>query len=116
MVQERVQELSSDLDGMRTELEQSRDREAEALRNAEQARETVEQLHLDKQRHKKEEEMWRREREEGRERVTQLEGDLQQTRKVVEQGRTREQRLARELQIVSGQWSVVVRGGVWWYM
>ena len=97
-----MEELSSSLIGMQTELERSRDQETEARRAANLGSEATERLRSDEDRHRREEERWRREREEGRERVRHLEAELQQSRKTLEQGRSREQRLARELQAVSG--------------
>ena len=96
------------MNGLRTELERTRDREIEAQQAAEEARETLAQLQSDSSTREREKE----EEEEVKETVRRLEGELLQCRKTIEQGRSREQRLAREIQTVSSVWSTVVCNGL----
>lgn len=113
MIQDRVRELSTSVNGLRTELEMSRERESDAQRAAEEATEATERLRMSNEAHKREEERWKREGEEGREGLRKMEGELQQNRTNIEQLRAKEQRLLHELQTVSRRlvWSVVVHVG-----
>ena len=101
MIQDRVRELSTSVNGLRTELEMSRERESDSQRAAEEAIEATERLRMSNEAHKREEERWKREGEEGREGLRKMEGELQQNRTNIEQLRAKEQRLLHELQIVS---------------
>ena len=101
-----MQELTDEVNGLRTELERSQDREREARQAAEEAAMKMSEIGTESER-------WRREREEGRERVKRLEGELQQCMRTLEQSRNREQRMAKEIQTVRlcgcGLWFVCCR-------
>ena len=88
-----MQELTNEVNGLRTELERSQDCATEARQAAEEAAMKMSEIGTESER-------WRREREEGRERVERLEGELQQCMRTLEQGRNREQRMAKEIQTV----------------